>query len=272
MGVPGQATTLFDSTLLTSPGSQQLDQQLIVSQPTPTSTKTIIQTSSETLNGNGTVTSDVSNYDKSTGQESSEQIQQYNSTGAPQYNALITYNTATISVTDVTVNDASGDTQFYSLTGLAAVQLANNSTTVTANAGPVVLLGVDNTVLNGGSSNDLIIGLGNGVTVNGGMGNTQVDLLASGATANVNGATVNIGTDISANIVGNGNNVTTGGDDLVGAYGGGNSLATQSGDHVYLSGTNGNFDTVTANKDNASGIAVDGETGGIFLTTTLRPM
>ena len=105
-----------------------------------------------------------------------------------------------------------------------------------------------------GSSNDIMAQSGSDLSID-----------DDGNTVYGSGVDVSLSEDVSANIVGNGNDVTTGGDDLVGAYGGGDSLTTQAGDHVYLSGTDGDFDSVTATADNASGTAVDGSLGGIYL-------
>lgn len=177
--------------------------------------------------------------------------------------------------TSATVNGSGGIIGIY---GTGIVVAASNE----------VVQAVANTSFNlSGSGNNVTLSSGDALNITGGGNvvsgvgaNTRV--MASGTGGNFDtigasgaadgGTTVTgqptgiyLAADTQVNVGGSGNAIHLATGDSLGVFGGGNTVSTQARDLVYLSSTNGSFDTVYATGDQDGGKTANNQDSGIYL-------
>ncbi|SIO61495.1 beta strand repeat-containing protein [Paraburkholderia phenazinium] len=158
---------------------------------------------------------------------------------------------ATISGTGDNVAAASGD----------VIDLSNATITLTADSS-VTIEGSNDTVVGAASDNITIDGGSDSVSADSG---SSITIAGLSNTIDASQTTVALDGNTSVNINGSADAISETTGDSAGVYGAGNSINTTAGALVYISGTNGDADTVSGNGDQFGGTAANGQGTGILL-------
>ncbi|WP_409995255.1 beta strand repeat-containing protein, partial [Burkholderia sp. SJZ115] len=86
-----------------------------------------------------------------------------------------------------------------------------------------------------------------------------------GTAANGQGTGVWLDKNVQANVNGNNIGISVTSGDSMGSYGGGNTINATPNSVVYVSGTNGSYDTINANGNSFGGTAANGQGTGVWL-------
>ncbi|WP_323992965.1 matrixin family metalloprotease [Nguyenibacter sp. L1] len=136
-----------------------------------------------------------------------------------------------------------------------------NGDTITENAGDA--LGV------GGNGNTIYAGADEYLFVSGTNGDYDTIYAGSDAagatTANGQGAGITLDTNTQATVYGNGDTITENGGDALGVGGNGNTIYAGADEYLFVSGTNGDYDTIYAGSDAAGATTANGQSAGITL-------
>ncbi|MBR8182511.1 S-layer family protein [Burkholderia ambifaria] len=111
------------------------------------------------------------------------------------------------------------------------------------------------------------VGNGNNVNV---APSSFIGIQGNNDTANASSSTVQVASNVSANVVGGGNGVTENAGDSIGAYGGGNTIYAAANSWTALGNTNGALDLVYANGLQFGGTTANGQGTGIWLGTNTQ--
>jgi hypothetical protein len=154
------------------------------------------------------------------------------------------------------------------------IWLNNNAQANVYGSNNGIALGAGDSLGVSGGGNTINSGAGNLVWISGTNGNFDT-VNASGdqfgaTTANGQGTGIYLDNNAQANVYGSNNGINLGTGDSLGAYGGGNTINSGDKDRVWISGTNGNFDTVNANGDKFGATTANGQGAGIYLDNNVQ--
>ncbi len=91
-----------------------------------------------------------------------------------------------------------------------------------------------------------------------------------GTAANGQGTGVWLDKNVQANVNGNNIGISVTSGDSMGSYGGGNTINATPNSVVYVSGTNGSYDTINANGNSFGGTAANGQGTGVWLDKNVQ--
>lgn len=190
------------------------------------------------------------------GSATSETIGVDTTDGTPEGSVQVTYDPGSTATTAVIVTDAAGNVESYTLSGIARVEDAMDSTATANGSGPTIEVGGDNATLTGGSGQNLLIELGNQGTVSAGSGTNQILLagtqdtgwgwsgpttlldIGNDDTGAVSSGTITLDGTLANFGIGGDSSVTMGGSDNIASLGSDSTLLmTGTSDTVYAGQT-----------------------------------
>lgn len=163
---------------------------------------------------------DGSVIDPSSGGKISEVIGTVAGNGTPEGATNITFGSGSTPQATITVTDAVGRSQTYTIAGTPTVQDAIDGSVTASGTGTTILVGGDNATLTGGSGRNLLIELGNNETATGGSGTSQIVVGGSNDSVTASGATIATLTNASFNLSGSNDTINLGANSYAGLLGG----------------------------------------------------